>query len=175
MRASHIFLLIAFLVSGCARQSENSKSPPVEEVGSPDSGLGTDSATTEELVDPMVTFIQTNDGQSVTTEVLLSTLHLSEFPPPHFGSPNDVWDENVIVQVILEGDQRTQILSYNTKALASEYVDFYKSELSGAKEESGDSSYIVRGKNEFGDDVVMEYILPSDVSEDPLVRITVVE
>lgn len=178
MRISPLVLLAAIVVFGCADKEARLESPASEstelDVASETEDM-TGVPDEYNAPDPMITFIRTYDGQSQTSKVLLSSMQLSEFPPPYFDNPNDIWDKNVTVEVIIEGDQRTQILSYNTEALASEYVEFYKSELSGAKEESGDSSYIVRGKNEFGDDVVMEYILPPDASDNPLVRITVVE
>lgn len=175
-----MFLLVVLFMFGCAQETAQSEDAPADDAPATDvpaadeqgEKLDEVQGDSESPGDPMITFIRTRDGESETSKVRISSLHLSDFPAPNINSPKDVWDESVSFEVIWDGDRNTQVLSYRTKASSDEYIVFFRAELSDATIELQGAFDTVRGKNEFGDDVEMQYTYPASDDGYAHIRIT---
>lgn len=169
-----MFLLVVLVMFGCAQETAQSEDAPAD--GAPATDVLAADEQGEKLEedpgDPMITYIRTRDGESETSKVRISSLHLSDFPAPHINSPKDVWDESVSFEVIWDGDRNTQVLSYRTKASSDEYIVFFRAELADATIELQGAFDTVRGKNEYGDDVEMQYTYPASDDGYAHIRIT---
>jgi len=175
MKASPLLLLAPLLMFGCAEQATKTEEAPEADIlvaDDPTEDVEEDQGERQSPEDPMITFIRTQGGESESSRVGISTLHMSDFPAPHMEEPGYVWDENVSVEVNWDTTPRTQIFSYQTTTSSEEYVTFYSSELGDSSVGSEGGVDIVRGKNEFGDNVEVRITPPSSEGGYAQIQIT---
>lgn len=96
---------------------------------------------------------QDADGKEVSSEqVPLDEMHMSEWNVPLA----DVDWINPVYQVTGEGESMMEILLYETSASVDEHADFYENALSGFAREDSELVTSLSGKNEFGENIIVD-------------------